>query len=158
MPYFDKFVHVYGWNLSILWSPLNIWMPQNFTIANFGHPVSKSWLRTWTALWWLAQTSRIVIKCLSCKGFNHSIKLTHCNSQLKQICFYSRTATAIEIGANHNWKCNTNSGLSLTLLVTNLADTKWCKKTWKMTETLAYGYSSERTQWELSQWIPIWQG
>ena len=32
------------------------------------------------------------------------------------------------------------------LLVANLAD----KKPWEMTETLAYGYSSERTQWELS--------
>ena len=36
MPYFDKFIHVYGWNLSILWSPLSIWTPNNFTIANFG--------------------------------------------------------------------------------------------------------------------------
>ena len=34
-----------GQNLSILWSPLNIWTPRNFTIANFGHPGSKSWLR-----------------------------------------------------------------------------------------------------------------
>ena len=25
MPYFDKYIHVYGWNLSILWSPLKIW-------------------------------------------------------------------------------------------------------------------------------------
>ena len=47
MPYFDQSTHVYGWNLSILWSPLKFWMPQNFTIANFGHPVSKSWLRPW---------------------------------------------------------------------------------------------------------------
>ena len=47
MPYFDTFIHVYGWNLSILWSPLIIWMPKNYTIANFGHPVSKSWLRPW---------------------------------------------------------------------------------------------------------------
>ena len=45
MPYFDKFNHVYGWNMSIVWSPLNFWTPQNFTIANFRHPVSKSWLR-----------------------------------------------------------------------------------------------------------------
>ena len=45
MPYFDKFIHVYGWNVSILWSPLKIWTPQNLTIANFRHPVSKSWLR-----------------------------------------------------------------------------------------------------------------
>ena len=27
--------------------PKNIWTPQNFTIANFGHPVSKTWLRPW---------------------------------------------------------------------------------------------------------------
>ena len=44
MPYFDKFIHVYGWNMSILWSPLKIWMPKNFTTARFRHPVSKSWL------------------------------------------------------------------------------------------------------------------
>ena len=45
MPYFDEFIHVYGWNMSILWSPLKIWTPQNFTTANFRHPVSKCWLR-----------------------------------------------------------------------------------------------------------------
>ena len=45
MPYFDEFIHVYGWNMSILWSPLQIWTPKNFTTANFRHPVSKSWLR-----------------------------------------------------------------------------------------------------------------
>ena len=28
MPYFDKFMHVSGWNLSVLWSPLDIWMPK----------------------------------------------------------------------------------------------------------------------------------
>ena len=47
MPYFDEFIHVYGWNMSILWSPLKMWMPKNFTTANFRHPVSKSWLRHW---------------------------------------------------------------------------------------------------------------
>ena len=46
MPYFDKVLHVYGWKLSKLWSPLKIWTPTTLTIANFGHPaVSKSWLR-----------------------------------------------------------------------------------------------------------------
>ena len=34
MPYFDNFIHVYNWNLNILWSPFKIWTPQNFTIAN----------------------------------------------------------------------------------------------------------------------------
>ena len=48
MPYFDKYKHVHGWNLSILWSPLKIWTPKNFTLANFRHPVSKSWLRPWS--------------------------------------------------------------------------------------------------------------
>ena len=33
--------------MSILWSPLKIWMPKNVTTANFRHPVSKSWLRNW---------------------------------------------------------------------------------------------------------------
>ena len=47
MPYFDKFIHVYGFSLNILWSSLKIWMPKNLTIVNFGHPVSKSWLRPW---------------------------------------------------------------------------------------------------------------
>ena len=45
MPYLDKFIHVYGWNLSVLWSPSKIWTPKSFSIANFRHPVSKSWLR-----------------------------------------------------------------------------------------------------------------
>ena len=46
MPYFDEFIiQVYVWNMSILWSPLKIWTPKNFTTANFRHPVSKSWLR-----------------------------------------------------------------------------------------------------------------
>ena len=49
MPYFNEFIHVYGWNMSILWSHLKIWMPKNFTTANFRHPVSKSWLRPWLA-------------------------------------------------------------------------------------------------------------
>ena len=48
MPYFDKFTHVYGWNLSILWSPIKIWTSKNFKTANLGHPVSKSWLWPWT--------------------------------------------------------------------------------------------------------------
>ena len=50
IPYFDEFIHVYGWNVSILWSLLKIWTPKNFTTANFRHPVSKSWLWHW---WWL---------------------------------------------------------------------------------------------------------
>ena len=45
MPYFDEFIYVYGWNMSILWSPLKIWTPKSFTTANFRHPISKSWLR-----------------------------------------------------------------------------------------------------------------
>ena len=50
MPYSDELIYVYGWNMSILWSPLKIWTPQNFTTANFRHPVSKSWLRHCD--WW----------------------------------------------------------------------------------------------------------
>ena len=38
---------MYGQNQSILWSPWKIGTPLNFTIAYFGHPVSKSWLRPW---------------------------------------------------------------------------------------------------------------
>ena len=30
--YVDIFIHAHGWNLSILWYPLKIWTPQNFTI------------------------------------------------------------------------------------------------------------------------------
>ena len=45
MHHFDELVHAYGRNMSILWSPSKIWMPKNFTTANFRHPVSKSWLR-----------------------------------------------------------------------------------------------------------------
>ena len=39
---------------------------------------------------------------------------------------------------------------TLILLVANLANRKLCKKHEKMTEMLAYGYSSESTQRELS--------
>ena len=45
MLYFAESIQVSGWNISILWSPLKIWTPKNFTTANFRHPVSKSWLR-----------------------------------------------------------------------------------------------------------------
>ena len=45
MPYFDEFIHTYGWNMSMLWSPLKIWTPKDFTTADFWHPDSKSWLR-----------------------------------------------------------------------------------------------------------------
>ena len=46
MLYFEKFIHVYGLNLSMLLPPLKVWTPKNLTdFANFGHPVSKSWLR-----------------------------------------------------------------------------------------------------------------
>ena len=43
--YFIEWIHVYGCNQSILGSPLKNRAPQNCTIANFGHPVSESWLR-----------------------------------------------------------------------------------------------------------------
>ena len=36
------------------------------------------------------------------------------------------------------------------LVVANFGQYKRMQKTWKMTETLAYGYTFERTQWELS--------
>ena len=42
-PYFIFLVLTF--NLSILWPPLKVRTPQNYTIVNFGHPVSKSWLR-----------------------------------------------------------------------------------------------------------------
>ena len=37
MLYFNKLILVYGYNLSMS-SPLRIWMPKSFSIANFGHP------------------------------------------------------------------------------------------------------------------------
>ena len=39
--------------------------------------------------------------------------------------------------------------LTLVLLVANLVNTKWCEKSWKFTETLAKGYSSDCTHQEL---------
>ena len=47
----------------------------------------------------------------------------------------------------HSVHCMT---LTLMLLEAYLANAKWCKSTWEMTETLANGYSSENTRWELS--------
>ena len=41
-------------------------------------------------------------------------------------------------------------GLTLMLLVANLANTKMMQKTWKIIKTLANGYSSKSTQRELS--------
>ena len=47
---------------------------------------------------------------------------------------------------------------TLMLLVANLANTKWCKNNWKITETLPH----QVLIWEYStravQWIPTWQG
>ena len=40
--------------------------------------------------------------------------------------------------------------LTLMLLVANLAITKWCKQSQKLTEALAHGFSSESAQRELS--------
>ena len=37
MPYFNKEIHIYGCNLSILWSFLKIRTIKNFTVTNFGH-------------------------------------------------------------------------------------------------------------------------
>ena len=50
MHYFKNEIHVYDCNQSIVQSPLKTRTPQNFTIANFGQPVSKSWLRPSLAL------------------------------------------------------------------------------------------------------------
>ena len=36
MPYFDKFIHVYGWNMSILWYPLKIWTPKILQLPILG--------------------------------------------------------------------------------------------------------------------------
>ena len=54
MPYFDKCIHVYGLNLNILWS-LKFCTPKDFTIVNFGHPVSKPWLRPRLNIFWVAK-------------------------------------------------------------------------------------------------------
>ena len=46
----------------ILWSPLKIWTPKNFTTANFRHPVSESWLiPSWVQWWkiWASYSSRV---------------------------------------------------------------------------------------------------
>ena len=42
---FNEKIHVYDCYLSITVSSLKSRTPKNFTIVNFGHPVSKSWLR-----------------------------------------------------------------------------------------------------------------
>ena len=63
MPYFDKLIHVYGWNRSIFWSPLKIWTPKKFSTTNFRHPVSKSWLRHCSSIrvkWYPALSQQVV--------------------------------------------------------------------------------------------------
>ena len=42
MPYFNKFIHMVGSNREYTWPTLKNRTPKNFTITNFGHPVSKS--------------------------------------------------------------------------------------------------------------------
>ena len=63
-------------NLCILRSPLKIWMPQIFKIANFGHPVSKSWTRSYLqqplSFWWY----------LSVKVYVGKYVLKKCKSEL----------------------------------------------------------------------------
>ena len=88
MPYFDfeintclwlkseyiigKNIHscMYGYILSIFWFPLKKRMPQNYTRANFEHPVSKSWLIP-CMLW----TQRVEIQGLSQELENGCLKL-----------------------------------------------------------------------------------
>ena len=49
MPYFD--FNPCSWLKSeYIVVASKIWTPQNFTIANFRHPVSRSWLRPWSIL------------------------------------------------------------------------------------------------------------
>ena len=48
------------------------------------------------------------------------------------------------------WSYAASNILTPMLLVTNMANKKKPQKTSKMIETLAYGYSSESTHWELS--------
>ena len=36
MPYFDEFIHVYGGNMSILWSPLKFGHPKMFKLPILG--------------------------------------------------------------------------------------------------------------------------
>ena len=42
MPDLNELMYAYGCHFSILLSPLKNRTPPNFTIVNFGHPVSKS--------------------------------------------------------------------------------------------------------------------
>ena len=54
MAYFNKFIHVYVWNLSILWSglvPFDKIDAQQFYNCQFWAPSSQSWLRPWTLFW-----------------------------------------------------------------------------------------------------------
>ena len=77
MPYFDKFIHVYVWNLSILWSPLKIWTPKNVTIANFRHPVSKSWLSPWFHLCLKRGISKIIRSALITAWVEFAVNMSH---------------------------------------------------------------------------------
>ena len=62
---------VYGWNLSILWPSLKIWMPKNFTIGNFGHRVSKPWLRPWFTVFSIEYECLDTVT-LTCRSLNLS--------------------------------------------------------------------------------------
>ena len=50
--------------MNILMSPMKNRTPKNDTIDNFGHPVSKSWLRPWPPDPYLGQELHFSFKCL----------------------------------------------------------------------------------------------
>ena len=78
MPCFDEFIHVYGWNMSILWFPLKIWTPKNFTTANFRHPVSKSWLRHWASIFIQNQFCIVFHLCSKVNETKYALKQYIC--------------------------------------------------------------------------------
>ena len=58
-------------NLSKLWSTFKNRMPKSFTLANFEHPISESWLRPCSLAW-----------ALHCFQISKAVKQLNCNHRL----------------------------------------------------------------------------
>ena len=109
------------------------------------------------------------ILCVCCQDLVGQLQLAHqehlsyqdalqeCEKWLLQMSFRLMAHNSLNVNtkeltekqiAKHNVRMQIvlNKSLTLMLVVATSASTKWCKKNWKMTETLANGYSSESSQ------------
>ena len=127
MPYFDEFIPVYGWNMSILWSPLKIWTSKKFTTANFRHPVSKSWLRHCYSHHFVL--AKLATSSIRVKGFFQlaisylGIWSGHVSTPFADLCWLVPWCTSLSTSSEHErrhrvnyWKGNAEDHLTFVRL------------------------------------------